>query len=82
MLLMSFGKFEFKHLFHECEEFLDTREYLKDGINNIDANAGLDETTIRCGIDRTGPANTENRRQGFPICLSCWITYMHKINER
>ena len=74
----------FKHLFHECEEFLDTREYLKDDINDIDANAGLDETTIRCGIGRTGPTNTDVKivDKVFEYVYHVWITFMHKLYER
>ena len=75
------NELEFKHLFHECDGFIDTREYLKDDISDIDADAGLDERTIRCGVDRIGPMNTYVKivDKVFEYVYHIWITYMDKL---
>ena len=70
--------------FHECDEFIDTREYLKDDISDIDADAGLDERTVRRGVDRIGPMNTDVKivDKVFEYVYHFWITYMDKLYAR
>ena len=75
------GKFEFRHLFHECNEFVDTREYLKEAISDIDADARLDETTIRCGVGRIGTLNEDVKIvvKVFEYVYHIWTSYMNKL---
>ena len=78
------GKFEFKHLFHECSEFVDTREYHKEAISDIDADAGLDETTIRCGVGRIGKMNKDVKivDKVFEYVYHIWTAYNNKLYAR